>query len=78
MKRQLEEVKNAKSIKENNNEEGGELNKSMTEKENDESVPGPSSKKKRKRTSPVWNHFSVKVSEVDNKSEYAHCHYCDK
>lgn len=87
MKRKLEE---ARDISENINKSVDEINndgadirdqsiESIQENVNViNDIGGPSSKKKRKKTSPVWNHFTVRVSDVDNKSEFAHCHYCDK
>lgn len=32
-------------------------------------------RKKRKRNSPMWQHFTCRISDVDNY-EYAHCNYC--
>lgn len=41
-----------------------------------ESQNGPP-KKKKKRNSWIWNHFTCRTSEIDNY-EYAHCNYCTK
>lgn len=41
------------------------------------SSSGPRTKKMRKKTSPLWNHFTIKVSD-DNKGQFAYCNYCDK
>lgn len=32
--------------------------------------------KKKKRYSPVWNHFSIETT--DGKTESANCNYCEK
>lgn len=32
-------------------------------------------KKKKKRNSWIWGHFTCRTSETDNQ-EYAHCNYC--
>lgn len=33
-------------------------------------------KKKRKRFSPIWSHFSIKTDNTE--MEWAHCNYCEK
>ncbi|KAG4066329.1 hypothetical protein HA402_000553 [Bradysia odoriphaga] len=42
--------------------------------EDDSSSNGPA--KKKKRYSPVWNHFSIEIK--DEKTEFANCNYCPK
>lgn len=58
--------------------EEGELNEEVDETVDadvdQESGVGPS-KKKKKRNSWIWNHFTCRISEIDNH-EYAHCNYC--
>lgn len=44
--------------------------------DHNESVePGPS--KKKKRTSPMWNHFSIQFVQEQN-AEFAYCKHCTK
>lgn len=42
-----------------------------------ENVEGPSAPKKKKRYSPIWKHFTLKLMD-DDKTEFAHCNYCTK
>lgn len=46
------------------------------EPSNDDNGPVP--KKARKRTSAVWNHFSINVSDVDGENKFSRCNYCEK
>lgn len=34
-------------------------------------------RKKKGKTSFVWNHFSIRPSD-DQETEYAHCNYCER
>lgn len=33
--------------------------------------------KKKKRHSPIWKHYTVKLGD-DGKTEFGHCNYCTK
>lgn len=60
------------------NVDPSEENPETENAENNECEPGPSARKKRKKTSHVWNHFTIKTSSTDNKTKHSYCNYCDK
>lgn len=52
---------------------GEAVNDDDVDRESEEGPP----RKKKKRNSWIWNHFTCKTSEADGH-EYAHCNYCTK
>lgn len=55
---------------EGNDEE--QSNRNIGESEGNTSVP-----KKKKRHSPIWKHYTIKLGD-DGITEFGHCNYCSK
>lgn len=60
---------------EGNNEGFDEVDETMDANVDQASGDGPP-KKKKKKNSWIWNHFTCRISEIDSH-EYAHCNCCN-
>lgn len=79
MKRAYDPIVDAtviRNILENEGEEY-ESNLHQPRDENNEIGEGSSAPKKKKRYSPIWKDFNIKLAD-DGKTEFAHCNYCTK